>query len=252
MNNQLLSCIMRIAKLMVSSGAEIYRVEESVSRICRAYGVERADVYATTSQVMVTVEMPDYGILTHSGRIRRIANHVERVDRLNDLVRYMTAYTPDAEEVEKRLEEVQRTRSYSRASRMLSFGLIAGTFCLFFGGRGIAETLLAAAIGCLLGICTVAMEELDANKLLIRFVCAFLASVLAFLGCRAGLAEQVDYIIIGNIMTLIPGVGLTNALRDLFTGDNLSGALRLIEAVLMAFVIAAGYLLGSWLMGGAV
>ncbi len=252
MNKQLLSCIMRIAKLMVSSGAEIYRVEESVTRICLAYGVKTVDVYATTSQVMVTVEMEDYGILTHSGRIQRIANHVERVDRLNNLVRYMTAKTPDAEEVERYLAEVQQTPSYSRISRMLSFGLIAGTFCVFFGARSDPETMLAAAIGCLLGICTIMLEDLDANKLLIRFVCAFLASVLAFLGVRAGLAEQVDYIIIGNIMTLIPGVGLTNALRDLFTGDNLSGALRLIEAVLMAFVIAAGYLLGSWLLGGAV
>ncbi len=252
MNKHLLSCIMRIAKLMVSSGAEIYRVEESVTRICRAYGVERVDVHATTSNIMISVEMPDYGVLTHSGRISRIANHIERVDRLNALVRYMTAETPEAEEVERRLAEVQETRSYSRASRLLSFGLIAGTFCVFFGARSDTETMLATAIGCLLGVCTIVLEELDANKLLIRFTCAFLASVLAFLGVRAGLAEQVDYIIIGNIMTLIPGVGLTNALRDLFTGDNLSGALRLIEAVLMAFVIAAGYLLGSWLMGGAV
>ena len=252
MNKQLLSCIMRIARLMVESGAEIYRVEESLRRVCEAYGVERVDVYATTSQVMVTVEMPDYEILTNSIRIQRIANHMERVDRLNDLVRYMAANAPRAEEVEKRLAAVQQTPSYSRGVRLLSFGLIAGTFCLFFGARSGTETLLATAIGCALGACTIMLEDLDANRLLIRFVCSLLASVLAFLGCRIGLAEQVDYIIIGNIMTLIPGVGLTNALRDLFTGDNLTGALRLIEAVLMAFVIAAGYLLGSWLLGGAV
>ena len=52
-----------------------------------------------------------------------------------------------------------------------------------------------------------------------------------------------DKLIIGNIMTLIPGIGLTNALRDLFTGDSIAGLLRSIEAVLTAFAIAAGYFL---------
>lgn len=252
MDARLLGCIMRIARLMVESGAEIYRVEESVSRICLAYGVERADVYATTSQVLVTVEGKDGGTLTNSVRIRRIAIDMERVDRLNALVREMAAEAPARDEVERRIESLRDAPSYGKKGRVLAFGLIAGMFCLFFGGRGAGETLLAAAIGCTLGVCTLALEGLDANKLLIRFVCSFLASLLAHLGCRLGLAAQADYIIIGNIMTLIPGVGLTNALRDLFTGDNLTGVLRLIEVVLMAFVIAAGYVLVSWLFGGVV
>ena len=252
MNNQLLSCILRIARLMVESGAEIYRVEESILRVCRAYGAEQVDVYATTSNIVVSVEMPGYEILTHTGRIQRIVNHVERVDKLNSLVRYMTAQAPDVEEVEKELEKLKEVHSYSRGAHVMSYGIIAGMFCLFFGARSAAEMVLATAIGCSLGVCSIMLEDLEANKLLIRFVGSFLASLLAYLSLKIGLVEQVDYIIIGNIMTLIPGVGLTNALRDLFTGDNLSGALRLIEAVLMAFVIAAGYVLVSYLFGGLV
>ena len=56
--------------------------------------------------------------------------------------------------------------------------------------------------------------------------------------------------IIGNIMSLIPGIGLTNALRDLFTGDSIAGLLRSIEALLIALAIAAGYFLSTVLMGG--
>lgn len=52
-------------------------------------------------------------------------------------------------------------------------------------------------------------------------------------------------------MTLIPGVGLTNALRDLFVGDSISGVLRLIEAVLLALAIACGYVVASLMFGGA-
>jgi len=49
---------------------------------------------------------------------------------------------------------------------------------------------------------------------------------------------------------LIPGIGLTNGLRDLFVGDNISGFLRTMEAVLLAFSIAAGYILVRLLFGG--
>ena len=67
---------------------------------------------------------------------------------------------------------------------------------------------------------------------------------------RLSLVGSVDKIIIGNIMSLIPGIGLTNALRDLFTGDSIAGLLRSIEAILIALAIAAGYFLSALLMGG--
>ena len=67
---------------------------------------------------------------------------------------------------------------------------------------------------------------------------------------RLSLVGSVDKVIIGNIMSLIPGIGLTNALRDLFTGDHIAGLLRTIESVMIALVIAAGYVLSAILMGG--
>jgi len=54
---------------------------------------------------------------------------------------------------------------------------------------------------------------------------------------------------IGDIMLLIPGIALTNALRDLFVGDTISGILRLLEAVLQAGIIACGFALAI-LTGG--
>jgi uncharacterized membrane protein YjjP (DUF1212 family) len=78
------------------------------------------------------------------------------------------------------------------------------------------------------------------------------ATFLAFLAVKLGWIADVDKVIIGNIMTLIPGIGLTNALRDLFTGDSIAGLLRSIEAVLTALAIAAGYFLVAVLGGFAL
>ena len=59
-----------------------------------------------------------------------------------------------------------------------------------------------------------------------------------------------DKILIGIIMLLIPGIMLTNSIRDILLGDIISGSLRLVEAILMAAVLALGMMAAIWLMGG--
>ena len=57
-----------------------------------------------------------------------------------------------------------------------------------------------------------------------------------------------DMISIGNIMLLIPGIALTNSLRDMFSGNTLAGLMRFIEALLLAMTIAFGFALVAGLM----
>lgn len=252
MNNRLLSCIMRIARLMLESGAEIYRVEESLERVLRAYGAKEVNVFAITSNIMVSVECEDYVIKNYSCRIRSTGTHVERVDRLNDLVRRLTVEAPDVEIVEAEIEKILSMNEYSDNEIAFAHGLIASSFSVFFGARGVEEIVMALLLGMGVGVCTLQMEKLRANRLLIRFLCSFLVTVLTFVFSRLGLVSSVDEIIIGILMTLVPGCGFTNALRDIFTGDSISGSLRLIEAVLVAFAIAAGYVLAGVLTGGVM
>ena len=252
MDNRLLSCVMRIAKLMVESGAEIYRVEESLERVLRAYGAKEVNVFAITSNIMVSVECADYQVRNYSCRIRSVGNHVERVDRLNDLVRRMAAEAPEVETVEEEVEKILAMKEYGGREIAFAHGLIACSFSVFFGARGIAEIIMALLMGVGVGLCTLQLEKWNANRLLSRFLCSFLASLMSFLCWKVGLVSSVDEIIIGILMTQVPGCGFTNALRDLFTGDSISGSLRLIEAVLVAFAIAAGYVLASALMGGVL
>jgi uncharacterized membrane protein YjjB (DUF3815 family) len=86
-------------------------------------------------------------------------------------------------------------------------------------------------------------DKIAINKIFAKFISCFFATLIAFVSLWLKIVSSVDAIIIGNIMVLIPGIGLTVALRDLFTGDSLTGILRLIEAVLTAIAIALGYVL---------
>jgi uncharacterized membrane protein YjjP (DUF1212 family) len=90
------------------------------------------------------------------------------------------------------------------------------------------------------------------NKIFVKFWSTVIITALAFISVKLGWISSVDKLIIGNIMTLIPGIGLTNALRDLFTGDSIAGLLRSIEAVLFALAIAAGYFFVVFLGGIAL
>jgi uncharacterized membrane protein YjjP (DUF1212 family) len=85
-----------------------------------------------------------------------------------------------------------------------------------------------------------------------RFLCSLLNSALAFTCLRLSLIPTVDYVVIGNIMLLIPGIALTNSLRDMISGDIISGLLRFLDAILVAAAIAAGYILAAQLLGGAL
>lgn len=252
MTENILNCVMEIAKRMIEVGAEIHRVEDSVGRICKAYGAKHADIYATISNIVVSVETAEGVVLTQSRRIKKSGTDIESLDRLNSLVRRMTERCPDAEEVREELEKIKKTPNYPAWVGIAFYGVIAGAFCVFFGGRTFAEIIIALFIGVLVGIVAKLNERFKVNKLLGRFLCSFTACCLGFMFVKMRVILTADNVIIGNIMSLIPGVGLTNSLRDLFTGDSVTGALRSIEAILLALAIASGYILTVYLFGGAV
>lgn len=250
--HKLLSCVLEILKMMIESGAEIYRVEESANIIFRAYGIKNADVYATTSNIIVSLETEDGEIKTHTRRISGISTNIEKIHRLNSLVRKMSCETPSVTEIRDELDSIYNAKNFSGIVNIIVYGVIAGAFYFFFGGRHPIEAVYSVLIGLVTGVINTAFEKLKPNKILIKFICSFTACTLIFILYKLALLSNVDYLIIANIMTLIPGVGLTNALRDLFVGDSVSGVLRMIEAALFAIAIASGYLAVSFIFGGVI
>ncbi len=54
-----------------------------------------------------------------------------------------------------------------------------------------------------------------------------------------------DKISIGNIMLRIPGIMLTNSIRDFFNGDTMTGILRFLEAAFSSMTIAFGFVVAA-------
>lgn len=241
----LLSSILKILKTMTESGAEIYRVEESAVMIFTAYGFKNVDIFATTSNIILSVEGEDNVIKTHTRRIGKISTDIEKIHMFNNLVRDITANKPSFEYIDKQVEKIENVKSYPTVLNIAFYGIIAGAFYFFFGGRQWHEFLFSTAIGLCTGVLSVFFDKNNFNKILTKFLLSFVAALWATLLKTLGVVQHHEYIMIGNIMTLIPGIGLTNSLRDLFVGDNISGVLRLIEAGISALAIACGYVVAS-------
>ncbi|MBE6656167.1 MAG: threonine/serine exporter family protein [Ruminococcaceae bacterium] len=245
---EIIHLILKIAATLIESGAEISRAEDSISHMCRAYGAVATNAFATTAHITVTVETPD-GLYTQTKRPKHINNNFELLDRTNALVRRISTEAPSADEIRKAIAELPR-RKYPFYVMALSQGIIASSFCLFFGSRSALEFLFAFLIGLALGFLGCVLERLEANALLKSFLLSFLASMLAFTVTRLGAIATPDHIIIGYIMNLIPGLGFTGAMRDLFVGDLFTGMVRILGALLLAVAIAVGFVLTMVLFGG--
>lgn len=248
---RLLTCAMDIGEQLLISGAEVHRVEESIERMCDAFGFARTDVFIITSSMVVTSYDRNGTPYTQTRRITTSTIDIERIHRLNALSRKICSTKMTEEEIRKDLADALSGKRYGFWTELLCYMMIAGAFTLFFGGT-VTEALISLLVGGIVRV-GILLWELAVNRpIFTKFMSAAVATALAYSAVKLGWIGSVDKIIIGNIMTLIPGIGLTVALRDLFTGDSIAGLLRTIEAILTALAIAAGYFLVAALGGFAL
>ncbi len=248
---ELINCAMDVGEQMLLSGAEVHRVEESITRMCTAFGAARTDIFIITSSMVLTVYTEDNRSFTQTRRINGISTDYEKLHKLNALSRHICKENMAAEQIRTELAAAVACKEYPFWLECLCYALIAGSFTAFFGGV-LSDVLVSFFVGAVVRFGILLSETAIPNKIFSKFFSAVVATLLAFAAVSCGLIGNVDKVIIGNIMSLIPGIGLTNALRDLFTGDSIAGLLRSIEAVLTALAIAAGYFLVAFLGGFAL
>lgn len=248
---QLLSCALDIGEQMLISGAEVGRVETAIRFICTAYGCSRTDVFTITSSIVVSVADADGSHSTQTRRITGTRTNLTRLHRLNSLSREICADTPEYAYVQEKLRDICQEPPFPLWLEALGSALIGFSFAIFFGGD-LIDGLVAGVLGLCLRYTTWLLQKAAMNQIFVNVVASFLLSLGAILLVRVGVGHDVNKIIIGNIMLLIPGIALTNSLRDMISGDIMTGMLRFLDAVLVAAAIAAGYILAAQLLGGGV
>ena len=237
--SELLDCLLKMGDLLLDAGAEISRAEDTLSRLGRAYGAARTDVFVITSMISMTMEFPDCEAVTETRRIRSDGQpDFYRLEKLNELSRTCCTEPLPLAELRQRLDAVEAGRK-PFSVKLLGSILAAGAFAVFFGGTiwdGLASAAFAVLI-CLLQekLSRTQVKPVGENlliSLLIGLGVGLLATLIAPL--------HMDMILIGDIMLLIPGLAMTNAIRNMLVGDTISGVVRLAESLMWAAALAGG------------
>lgn len=248
--DKMLSLAIQISAGMLESGADIHRVEDTLERICRAYGAKEVQAFCIPSLVAATVTMSDGYHKTELYRVYTIANRYDRLENLNALSRRICKNPIPLSALEEELAAAN-TPDRRPAWLLLLCGIVAAAgFTLFFGGHW-QDALAALPVGALLTLLD--HRKLPRlNALAHTVICSVAAGVLCIVTAKIGLACHLDKVMIGGIMLLIPGLAFGASIRELLCGDIIAGSLRMIQALLTAICIAAGFavahLIGGWIL----
>ena len=236
---QLLKISALAGKILLENGAEIQRTEDTICRICEAYGMEEASAFVIPTGMFLSfsAEGKTYSRIM---RIRGSSLNLERINRVNDISRRCVRQPMPCEEIMAELMQIREVRNYRPMTVTLAGGFIAMCFTPFFGGS-LSDALAAFPIGMATQFLVQKCEQLQIN---------FIVRIIS-----TGIIRNTDSVIIGSLMLLVPGLAITNAVRDSIGGDLLAGIIRAIEACLIAVAIAlgAGVTMSIWLSvsGGA-
>ena len=236
---ELLEFAVALANKLQACGAETYRVEETIVRIVKAYGVSKVDTFVIPTCIMASLET-ETQILTKIRRLKSGDTMLDGIERYSALCRKICAEKPDMKEARRQLLAVQASVcSYGSFIYYLAAFLIGAGFGVFFGGA-LLEALASGICGLAAGAALRFMGKLNANAFFKSFVCSFILAFIANALTAVGLCKNADIASIGALMILVPGFLFTNSLRDVIYGDTMSGINRLVQVLIIAVALVVG------------
>lgn len=226
-------------KIMLESGAEMYRVEDTIDRIVRKGGLNRPELFTTQTGIFVSADETYY---TKMAEIKSDSINLEKVSQVNDLSRKYVAGDITLDQLHSGLRKINwRVKDFPFRIKLIGAFLTSCTLMILFTGKYDWFDFIQAGI---VGTIGYIVDYYIQNVIRVKFISEFIASaVIALLAVflkHIGLLYSVNYLIIGAVMPLVPGVALTNALRDLLSGHLISGLSRMTDGTLTAIAIGAG------------
>lgn len=239
----LLNTAQLAAMIVLESGGETSRAEETATIICRSYG-EEAETIAFPTSVFITVENEDGHKMTSTARIRSRSVNLFRVERANAFSRDFASGKLTLKELNEKLTSLRHSLLYSKIFLLIATGLSASAFALLFEEGISLVWLFDMAVAFVASITAQSVAQLPrirgSYQFPVTFLSASIMTVIATLCVRLFGIGDLNCIIIGSIMPLLPGLSLTNAIRDTVMGDTVSGTVRIVETLLTAVAIAGG------------
>ena len=232
--------------LLLQNGAESYRAEATIERICKSVSnISNVSAYALPSAIFISMEF-EGETLSNFRKITIADTNLYKIDRVNSFSREFVSSDFSIKEAYDKLFEIDNTEE-KKEKIYLSGGIAASFFSVLFGGD-LKDFFASFFIGILIPIILDKLSHFKLSFFINNIICAFITSILAITFVHFNFGSNIDNIIIGVIMLLVPGVAITNSVRDIMSGEFITGAITMIKAFFIALAIAFGVGVGLKIM----
>lgn len=225
--------------MLMKSGAEVYRVENTMERIAYSFNpCTQCMAYVTLTGAIVTVSAQGETI-TRMARIENIGNNLHQIHQINALSRRCEQRDMTPEETLATLHQIEDQEPYSSFAKVITGAVGAVGFGIFFGGNW-KDMLAIFVIALVVQILGSFFEKIGLNEFLALMVQAGVTAAGCLWLNKAISGTNFDTMILSVLMLLVPGMVLTNAIRDTLTGNYLSGFVCFAKALFVGAFIAVG------------
>lgn len=249
--------ILRLAlftgELMLASGAETFRVEDTIVRICQSRGFNHINVFASPTVIIIS----DYRFDGYSfmRTIKSRSIDLNKISLLNSFSRkFVSNNNLTPEDAMRELKKLSQVTSYSPFLTSLATGIGSAFFANLLGGNtpsNFIATFITSIIAVMLYKKIMKISSIPAfSSLIASIFIALVGSILT----QVGFVASPKTLIVGSIMPLLPGVSFIKGVRDLIAGDLISGVARGFDACVTAISIACGVgiVLDIWIRLGGI
>ncbi len=237
---QILDITILAGEIMLKNGAETSRVEETMFHIARALGASKAESFVIPTGVFLTVTDSAGRTSTIMRRVHDRTINLDRIAKVNELSRRLKDRRMDYETAYAHLERIAQERTgFSLLPSMMASGVVGGTAAILLNAS-VFEGLAAFATALIVRYIAHIISRLHGVKFTFEFLGGMTAAFVGMLFKYFWPELSPDIVVVGGVMPLVPGVAITNAIRDVIAGDLLSGLSRGLEATLTAIAISMG------------
>lgn len=236
---EVLLLALQATRILLENGAEISRAEDTFDRICRYYGLQSAQAFILSNGIFLTCgddkETPFARVL----HLPVNNTNLSKVTEINRLSRQICNGRFTAAEAAGELDRIESMPGFPKFVQILAAGFSAACFGVIFGGRP-GDALCCFITGILLYSFLLYIGEPHMSKIVRYILGSAWTTFLSILFYRLGPGNNLEAMIIGSTMLMIPGVPFINAVRDLAESDYISGSVRLQDAIVIFLCIAIG------------
>ncbi len=241
LERKVLNLALLAGNIMLRSGAEMDRVADTITRICKACKMDNIGVFTTLTGIFISVsrEGDDSNSSSAIGNIDEISIDLTKLSKVNSFAREFTTTDLSIDEGMEILHEIDKGKHYPLLARFLFAGLVSGLFSIIFGGVYI-DALLTSLVGIIAYAMALGFESLKTNYFLRGFLSISVSSFVFLTLEYFSIISDSGPSTIGVLMLFVPGFSLTTSMRDFLAGDMLAGLSRLVEALAISISLAVG------------